>query len=86
MLYHELIGLEVLVLNHSDPTLIGLRGIVVDESKYMLRIRTEKGDRLVPKMYGLFRFILPSGIEVDIDGSLIVGRPEDRLKRMKSRA
>ena len=85
IVYHELIGLEVTVILHSDPTLIGLRGIVVDETKYILKIRTRERDKRVPKLYGVFRFRLPSGLEVDVDGSLIVGRPEDRVKRVKLR-
>ena len=85
IVYHELIGLEVTVILHSDPTLIGLRGIVIDETKHTLKIRTREGDKRVPKLYGVFRFRLPSGLEVDVDGSLIVGRPEDRVKRVKLR-
>ena len=85
VVYHELIGLKVAVILHSDPTLIGLRGTVIDETKYTLKIRTEEGDKCVPKLYGVFRFQLPNGLEVDVDGSLIVGRPEDRVKRIKPR-
>ncbi|HIP56893.1 MAG TPA: ribonuclease P protein subunit [Ignisphaera aggregans] len=85
IVYHELIGLEVTVILHSDPTLVGLRGIVIDETRYTLKIRTREGDKRIPKLYGVFRFRLPSGLEVDVDGSLIVGRPEDRVKRVKFR-
>jgi len=83
IVYHELIGLKVTVVLHSDPTLIGLQGIIIDETKYTLKIRTEEGDKRIPKLYGVFRFRLPNDLEVDVDGSLIVGRPEDRVKRVK---
>ncbi len=87
VLYHELIGLEIEVVTHSDPTLVGLRGKIVDETMYTLRVLDKvKGRlRIVPKLYGVFRLRLPDGVVVEVDGSLIVGRPEDRLKRLRYR-
>ncbi|MBR6528991.1 MAG: ribonuclease P protein subunit, partial [Firmicutes bacterium] len=36
--YHELIGLELKVVDSSNPSLIGLRGTVIDETKKTLLI------------------------------------------------
>lgn len=84
IVFHELIGLEVEVVSHSDPTISGVRGRVVDETRNTLVIEVSDGRRKrIPKLYGLFRFRLPSGRTVTVDGSQIVGRPEDRLKRVK---
>jgi len=83
IVFHELIGLKVKVLSHSDPTVVGLEGIVIDETRNTLVIRSRNGDKRVFKHCGVFRFFLPNNVVVDVDGTLIVGRPEDRLKRIK---
>ena len=82
--YHELIGLFVEVLSHSDPTLVGRRGLIVDETLNTIVIVDSKSRKLVriPKHYGVFQFFLPSNVWVTIDGTLLYGRPEDRLKKM----
>ncbi|MEM1693117.1 MAG: ribonuclease P protein subunit, partial [Ignisphaera sp.] len=38
IIYHELIGLNILVLSHSDKSLIGRKGTIVDETMYTLKI------------------------------------------------
>ncbi len=81
--FHELIGLRVRIVSHSDPTLVGLEGVVIDETRNTLRIRCGTKEKIVPKLYGVFEFILPSGRKAVLDGSEILGRPEDRLKRVK---
>jgi len=81
--FHELIGLRIRVLHHSDPTLVGLEGVVVDETRNTFRVCCNGKEKLVPKLYGVFEFLLPSGRRVVLDGSEVLGRPEDRLKRVK---
>jgi len=84
ILFHELIGLDVEVVKHSSRSLEGLKGRVVDETRNTLLVETQSGERKrVPKLYGLFKFRLPSGRSVVVDGTQILGRPEDRLKRVK---
>ncbi|MCS7113286.1 MAG: ribonuclease P protein subunit [Nitrososphaerota archaeon] len=79
---HELIGLEVKVSASSNPYLKGISGIVVDETKNMLILEGVDGRlRRIPKSCCKFRFKLPTGIIVEVDGRLIVGRPEDRVMR-----
>ena len=81
--YHELIGLRVRVVSHSDPTLCGIEGVVVDETRNTLVIEVGGRRKRVLKLYGVFEFTLPNGKKVYLDGSEILGRPEDRLKRVK---
>lgn len=84
IIYHELIGLNILVLSHSDKSLVGRKGMIVDETMNTLKILNSDGKEVtVPKLYGMFRVLLPNNIHVDIDGSMIIGRPEDRLKKIK---
>lgn len=84
IVHHELIGLDLIVLSHSDRGLIGRRGIVVDESMNTLKILDQNRREItIPKLYGVFRIVLSEKDYVDVDGSMIVGRPEDRLKRIR---
>ncbi len=80
ILKHELIGLHVKVVNSPDPSQTGIKGAVIDETKNLLVIRTEKGLKKIEKKYRTFEFKLPSGERVQVDGNKIVLRPEDRVK------
>jgi len=68
----------------SSPNLseLGIKGKIIYETKNMLVIRTSKGDVRVPKEKRLFLFRLPSGKRVIVLGDRIVGRPEERVKRL----
>lgn len=82
-LFHELIGLRVKVIQYSDPALVGLEGVVVDETLKTLVIEKSDGKRVrVFKANGLFEFQLPRGGKLVIKGVDIIGRPWDRLKRV----
>lgn len=72
---HELIGLQVEVIESTDETLIGVKGEVLDETQSTLRIE----DKQVEKKNSIFRFKLPDGQEVKLDGKLIAKRPEERV-------
>jgi ribonuclease P protein subunit POP4 len=78
---HELVGLEVEVVESTNPSQVGLSGRVVDESRNTLSIETSKGARSLPKQDCTFRFTLQTGEEVRVKGSLLVARPEDRVKK-----
>jgi len=82
---HELIGLAVKVAESTDKTLKGLRGRVVDETYGTLKIETARGkeakEKIVAKQNNVFIFTLPNKIKVEVDGRLLVSRPEDRIKK-----
>jgi ribonuclease P protein subunit POP4 len=80
ILRHELIGLTVKVSEATNQSVRGLRGVVVDETKNTLKIHSARGTRMIPKHVATFRFKLPDGILVDVDGRRLVARPESRLK------
>lgn len=78
---HELIGLKIRIFSDSDKKLIGLSGKVIDETRNMLVIETTAGKEIsVAKETGIFSFCVDS-VWVKVDGRIIVGRPEDRIKR-----
>ncbi|MCP8314776.1 MAG: ribonuclease P protein subunit, partial [archaeon] len=58
-------------------------GKVVDETKNTLKLYVKDKIKMIPKAYTTFIFKLPDGIKVKIDGSLLIGRPEDRLGRFR---
>lgn len=80
LVHHELIGLEVEVKEAKNKNLVGIKGLVVNETKNTLWIETEKGVKKILKKHAKFLFTLPSGKKVIVDGKLIAKRPEERIK------
>ncbi len=78
---HELIGLKVKVAKSSDPTQKNLSGKVADETYNTLVIESSGKEKKIIKQNCIFVFTLPSGTKVEVDGNVIVGRPEDRIKK-----
>jgi len=79
---HELIGLPVKVLWSPNESLIGLKGRVIDETMNLLVLETSKGIKKILKKDTILLFTLPGEIKVKVDGKVLVGRPEDRVKRI----
>lgn len=86
---HELIGLAAKVVESADPGLRGVSGRVVDETYGTLRLeirrkkdkKTDYQEKIIPKRNTIILFKLPSGAKVEVDGRLLVSRPEDRIKK-----
>ena len=79
---HELIGLKVRIKKSTDPTHVGLKGRVIDETFKTLKIETKDGkEKVIPKAISVFVFTLPNGTKVEVDGKILLGRPEDRIKK-----
>jgi len=83
VVFHELIGLDVEVVEYPDSKLVGLKGRVLDETYKTLLIETRNGRMVrVLKEHGIFRFTTPQGLRVVVKGFSILDRPEDRLKNL----
>ena len=80
ILRHELIGLNVRIVRSPNRSLRGRNGLIVNESKNMLTLSRRGRKVLIPKNVATFRFKLADGRLVDVDGSRLLGRPENRLK------
>ena len=78
---HEFIGLQVEIKDSKDPKKKGIQGKVVDETKKTLKIEGEDKKYEIPKNETEFLFKLPEGQKVKVDGRVIVGRPEERIKK-----
>ncbi len=82
---HELIGLKIEIIQSTDKQMMGMNGLVVDETKNLLIIDSSKNDSnrvRIPKKDCVFRFSLPSGEQVDVVGRLLKLKPENRLKNI----
>jgi len=85
LVQHELIGLQVEVVKSSHHGYVGIQGLVIDETQKMLVISDGLRRKAVPKQTNVFQFTLPDGVVVEVDGKVIVGRPEDRVKKIPRR-
>jgi ribonuclease P protein subunit POP4 len=82
---HEFIGLEAKVVKNSNPDVVGIAGKVVDETRNTLTILCSGERKVIVKDTAVFEFVLPDGTCVEIDGKVIMGRPEDRIKKRPRR-
>jgi len=78
VLFHELIGLDVTVVYASSPSLVGIAGLIIDETRNTVRIKTKSGLKMVGKKEVILRTRLPEGKVVDLDGSALLMAPEKR--------
>jgi ribonuclease P protein subunit POP4 len=80
LIRHELIGLRVEIANSTNKFQIGMKGLVVDETKNLLVIETDRGIKKIQKKGTDFIFMIPDGKSVKVNGTIIVKRPEERVK------
>ncbi|MCC4771263.1 ribonuclease P protein component 1 [Methanosarcina sp. DH2] len=93
LIFHELIGLETKVICSTNPSLIGIRGRVINETKNMLVIENSRFRELkIPKADSEFIFRIPAELSekgrrsdtfVKIQGNLLLSQPENRIKNIK---
>jgi len=79
---HEFIGLEVKVAKSTNPDYVGIKGKVIDETRNTFVLTQNGKEKRVIKETSVLHFIYPDGTVVEIDGKLLVGRPEDRIKKI----
>lgn len=85
LIRHELIGLQVNVIHSLNPTQIGIRGKVIDETKNMLMISDSIKNKWIQKDSAIYRFTLPDKSFVDVEGTKIQHRPVKRIKKALKR-
>ncbi|UCF45411.1 MAG: ribonuclease P protein subunit [Candidatus Bathyarchaeota archaeon] len=81
----EFIGTEGKIVNSHHASYIGILGKVINETKNTFTILHEGKPKSVIKNSAVFNFKFSDGTIVEIDGALLVGRPEDRLKKSVKR-
>ena len=81
----EFIGTEGKIAESPHACYVGIRGEVIDETKNTFTILHNGKAKNVVKNSAVFNFKFSDGTIVEIDGKLLVGRPEDRLKKTVKR-
>ncbi|OYT43216.1 MAG: ribonuclease P protein component 1 [Candidatus Aenigmarchaeota archaeon ex4484_56] len=72
----EFIGEKVEIIDSTNRDLINIKGRIIDETKNMFELETDKGIKKVQKKICKFKFL---NEKIIIDGKIINYRPEDRL-------
>lgn len=80
ILKKELVGTGVKVVDAKNKANIGIEGTIADETRNTLLIETKKGMKKLVKKNITIK-LEKEGVK--IKGSLLVGRPEDRIKKGK---
>lgn len=77
---HELIGLDVKVVNCSDRSQIGINGKVINETKNTLLVQTADGTKRIVKKNSVFEFSV-QGRSFTVQGIEISSRPHERIEK-----
>jgi ribonuclease P protein subunit POP4 len=75
---HEMIGLKTVISASPNSQIMGLTGIIVDETKSMFIINTKNGFKMIPKKQNTWKFFSDDN-ELTFSGSLLEKRSFDRL-------
>jgi len=77
----EFIGLTAKVAQSTQRSNIGIKGKVMDETRNTFIIMCNHEKKTIAKGVSVFHFRMRDGTVVEINGKLLVGRPEDRVKK-----
>ena len=78
---YEFIGSHALVAKSLHEDYVGISGKVVGETRNAFTLLDEGKAKSIIKEFSVLNFTFHDGTVVDVDGKLLVGRPEDRLKK-----
>ena len=74
----EFIGQRARIIECTDPSLAGVEGIIIDETRNTFLIDANGKEKMVAK--DIAKFEINGDV---IDGKRIKYRPEDRIKKVK---
>jgi len=77
LLRHELVGLKAKATAGGRT----IAGEVAGETEKTITIKTPEGAKKVVKEASMLEFLLPGDAVVKVDGKLLAGRPQDRIKK-----
>lgn len=75
---HELVGLDAKIVQSSNQQMVGIKGTVINETKSMLQLQTQKGIKNIPKNGNIWTFN-ENDHGIIVDGSKIQKRSFERL-------
>jgi RNase P/RNase MRP subunit p29 len=79
-----LVGKNVMITNSNDPSLKGIKGKVVGESKNMIIIKNQSNLIKISKKI-ITIMLEDEGYQNKIEGSNLLGTPEARIKKIMRR-
>ena len=82
VLRYELIGLPVKIVASKNTSLVGIEGVIVDETKYLVIIESAGKVKKILKEQATFHITF-NDRTYEIQGKLLIGRPEERLKKVR---
>ncbi len=82
---HEFVGTEGKIVKSLHGGYLGIHGEIIDETKNTFTFLHEGKSKSVIKDSAVFNFKFSDGTIVEIEGKLLVGRSEDRLKKVVKR-
>lgn len=82
---HEFIGCRGEIAQSIHRDYVGITGTIISETRNTFILKDEDETKNIIKDTSIFNFQLNDGTIVQIDGKLLVGRPEDRLKKTMKR-
>jgi ribonuclease P protein subunit POP4 len=81
ILRHELVGIRASVAGSADKGIVGLSGTISDETLKTITLKGPKGTKTVAKENTTLSIHTDGGDELLVNGSLLLGRPEERIKK-----
>ena len=82
ILKYELIGLDAKIVRSGNKSIIGVEGSIIDETKNLIVIEDKGKIKKILKDQATF-LITINDKKYEIDGKLLLGRPEERLKKIR---
>jgi len=77
----SLCGYNVEIVKSKFPEFQNVKGIIEDETAKMLKLNIDNKKIWVQKKGQIFRIEFEDGTKIRIDGKILEGTPEKRLKR-----
>jgi len=78
---YEFIGTTAQITHSNHSGYLGLNGQVIGETKNIFTLASKGKAKSIIKNSAVFHFTFNDGTNVEIDGKILIGRPEDRLKK-----
>jgi ribonuclease P protein subunit POP4 len=82
---YEFIGTQASVAQSPHLDYVGVGGQVIGETRNTFTVQSEGKTKSILKQSAIFNFTFNDGTIVGIDGKLLVGRSEDRIKKSMKR-
>lgn len=78
---YEFIGNKAKVVKSKNNSYVGISGRIIYETRSSFTILHEGKRKIIMKDSSIFHFRFSDEKIIEIDGKLLLGKPEDRLKK-----